>query len=138
MVYIIGRENFYFGASEEIIRRARVLRKTMTIPEEKLWNYLRRKQLMALRFRRQHPINRFIVDFYCHAFKLVIEIDGSIHQKEIQQERDENRTYELQAIGLTVIRFTNNEIMTNIAKVIKEIEMHISKISSTSSKPSFL
>lgn len=134
MVYIIGRENFYFGASEEIIRRARILRKTMTIPEEKLWNHLRRKQLKTLRFRRQHPINRFIVDFYCHAFKLVIEIDGSIHQMEIQQERDENRTYELQAMGLTVIRFSNNEVMTNIAKVIKEIEMYIGKVS-TSSNP---
>jgi len=98
MVFIIGKDNFYFGATEEIIKRARMLRKTMTKAEVKLWKYLCKKQLNDIRFRRQHPISRFIVDFYCHSLKLVIEIDGEVHQQEIQQERDENRTYELQEL----------------------------------------
>ncbi len=125
MVLLGRKENFYFGASEEIIKRARMLRKTMTKAEEKLWGHLRKKQFKDLKFRRQHPIGRFIVDFYCHAFKLVIEVDGSVHQQKTQQERDENRTYELQELGLTVIRFDNQVVLTNILKVLKEIEEYI-------------
>ena len=125
MVFIIGKDNFYFGASEEIIKRARILRKTMTKAEVKLWNYLSKKQLKEIRFRRQHPISRFIVDFYCHSLKLVIEIDGNVHQQKIQQERDENRTFELEELGITVIRFENQMVLTNISKVLKEIEKYI-------------
>ena len=125
MVFIKGKENFYFGASAEIIRRARILRKSMTFSEKKLWSYLRKKQLNGIRFRRQHPISKFIVDFYCHSQKLVIEIDGSIHQQEFQRERDENRTFELQEYGLKVIRFDNETVLNNISKVISEIEMHL-------------
>jgi very-short-patch-repair endonuclease len=127
MLFIIVKENFYFGASEEIIRRARILRKTMTKAEIKLWQHLQKKQFNELRFRRQHPINRFIVDFYCHALKLVIEIDGDIHQEVIQKERDENRTYEIEQFGLKVIRFQNNMVMTNIEGVLKEIEKNINQ-----------
>jgi very-short-patch-repair endonuclease len=97
----------------------------MTGAELKLWNYLNKKQLCNIRFRRQHPIGRFIVDFYCHQFKLVIEIDGSIHNEENQQERDENRTYELEKLGLTVIRFDNKIVMTNIKEVLQQIENFI-------------
>ncbi len=125
MVLLGKKENFYFGASEEIIKRARMLRKTMTKAEEKLWNHLRKKQIEGLRFRRQHPIGKFIVDFYCHALKLVIEVDGNIHQEEIQQERDENRTYEIQKLGLTVIRFDNEMVLSNISRVLKEIKEYI-------------
>jgi len=123
---ILGRkENFYFGASEEIIKRARLLRKNMTKAEEYLWYHLRKKQLEGLRFRRQHPIGRFIVDFYCHPAKLVIEIDGGVHLDNIQRERDENRTYELQRFGLTIIRFDNQMVLTNIQIVLKDIEKYI-------------
>ena len=125
MVLIKRTENFYFGASDEIIRRARILRKTMTVAELKLWEFVCKKQLKNERFRRQHPIGKFIVDFYCHAFKLVIEIDGGIHQQEIQHERDENRTYELEKLGLTVIRFDNKKVMTNIKDVLAQIEKFI-------------
>ncbi|MCX6230807.1 MAG: endonuclease domain-containing protein [Bacteroidetes bacterium] len=125
MVFIVVKDNFYFGASEEIIRRARILRKTMTKAEIKLWQHLQKNQFNGLKFRRQHPINRFIVDFYCHTLKLVIEIDGGVHQEAIQIERDENRTYELEQFGLKVIRFENNMVMTNITGVLKEIEKNI-------------
>jgi very-short-patch-repair endonuclease len=125
MVFVIVKENFYFGASEEIIRRARILRKAMTKAETKLWKHLQKNQFNDLRFRRQHPVNRFIVDFYCHALKLVIEIDGGVHNEAIQKERDENRTYELEQFGLKVIRFDNNMVMKNIEGVLKEIEKNI-------------
>lgn len=129
-MHIVRRtENFYFGASEEIIKRARILRKTMTKAEIKLWNYLNKNQINNIRFRRQHPIAKFIVDFYSHQLKLVIEIDGSIHNEEIQQERDENRTYELEKLGLKVIRFENSKVLNNISEVLKQIE-HIVSINS--------
>jgi len=128
MVLIKGKKNFYFGASEEIIKRARVLRRTMTAAETKLWQYLQNNQFHGLKFRRQHPISQFIVDFYCHALKLVIEIDGGVHLQEIQRERDENRTYELNEFGLMVIRFENEKVMTNIAGVLQDIEKYINTL----------
>ncbi len=125
MVFIVKPDNFYFGASEEIIRRARELRKRMTISEEKIWKVLRNSQFQNLKFRRQHPIGRFIVDFYCHDLKLVVEIDGSIHETEIQRERDENRTFMIEELGLKVIRFENQLVMNDISKVLLEIKKHI-------------
>lgn len=72
-------ENLFYGASHLIMSRARELRKKMTPSEKTLWEYLKNKQLLGLRFRRQHPIDIFIVDFYCHNIKLVIELDSDIH-----------------------------------------------------------
>ncbi len=116
-------ENFYFNASEEIIRRAKLLRKEMTEAEVLLWKELRNFKL-GIKFRRQHPVGRFIVDFYCQEAKLVIEIDGSVHLQEGQKEKDENRTYELEKLGLKVIRFDNQNVITNISEVINEIQKH--------------
>lgn len=78
MQEIIEKEMF-FGASPKIFQRATELRKNMTEAERILWSALRRKQLSGKRFRRQHPIETFIVDFYCHEARLVIEVDGGIH-----------------------------------------------------------
>jgi len=125
MVLIKRTENFYYGASDEIVKRARILRKTMTEAELKLWNHLNKKQVNNIRFRRQHPIGKFIVDFYCHTLKLVIEIDGGVHQHKIQHERDENRTFELEKLGLRIIRFDNKIVMTNIGEVLHQIENFI-------------
>ena len=119
------KENFYFGASEEIIRRVRLLRKSMTFAESLLWMCLKKKQIQGIRFRRQHPIRNFIVDFYCHSANLVIEIDGGVHQEEEQKERDENRTVDLKNLGLTIIRFSNSEVISDLDKVLKEIEAHL-------------
>lgn len=122
----IVQENFYFGASQEIIRRARILRKKMTFAESLLWEQLRKKQLNGVRFRRQHPVSRFIVDFYCYKASLVIEIDGGVHQEKDQSERDENRTYELEKLGLIVIRFSNKEVISHLSKVLAIIENKLS------------
>ena len=114
--------NFYFGASADIIAKARVLRKSMTQSEAILWEQLRRKALEGLRFRRQHPVGRFILDFYCHPIRLAIEIDGAVHDNPEQSEYDEDRTAELEHLGITVLRFRNDEILKNIDYVIDTIQ----------------
>jgi very-short-patch-repair endonuclease len=95
------------------------MRHAPTPEEELLWQRLRRKQLSGLKFRRQHPIGRFIVDFYCSEAKVVVEIDGPIHQE--QQSDDEARTRYLESLGLKVIRFSNQQTRDDIDWVLKQI-----------------
>jgi very-short-patch-repair endonuclease len=118
-------KNMYYGAKKELILQARVLRKEMTRAEEILWSFLRNQKLNGAIFRRQHPIDIFIVDFYCHKHKLVIEVDGSIHDLDVIAEKDENRTYELEQIGLRFIRFSNEEVLNETENVIKTIKVHL-------------
>jgi very-short-patch-repair endonuclease len=105
--------------SAAIRTRARELRQSPTLTEEKLWAQLRNRQLGGIKFRRQHPIRRFIVDFYCAARRLVVEIDGGIHAT--QREADRDRCRELEAFGYHVIRFTNQEVETEMERVLREI-----------------
>ena len=91
----------------------------MTPAETRLWKHLRRKQLAGLRFRRQHPIDRFILDFYCPQHKLAVEVDGGIHASRV--ERDEVRTEWLEARGYRVVRFTNRQIEKELPEVLEEI-----------------
>jgi very-short-patch-repair endonuclease len=104
-----------------ILARARELRRPMTPQEAKLWQCLRRKQLYGIKFRRQHPMGRFILDFFCYQHRLVIEIDGGFHAEPEQQRYDEARTEWLEGLGQRVIRFTNRDIDTNIEVVLQEI-----------------
>ena len=110
----------FYGASPLIFQRAKELRNQVTHGEMVLWDYLRNNQI-GYRFRRQHPIGNFIVDFYCHQLKLVIEIDGSIHNEKDIQESDKVRQKILEADGLTILRFTNDEVLRNIGDVIQKI-----------------
>ena len=95
------------------LERARVLRGCSTDAERKLWSALRGSQLAGLKFRRQHPIHPYTVDFFCASAKLVVEVDGSQHG----EESDRARTRFLQEQGLTVLRFWNNEVLTQIEAV---------------------
>ena len=113
---------FYFGASSETKARAAELRRNMTVAEKVLWEKLRNNQLNGLKFRRQHPVDIFILDFYCHDRKLAIEVDGGIHIQIDQKEWDENRTYELNEFGIKVLRFTNDEVIYGTRKVIDSIK----------------
>ena len=79
---------------------------------------MKNKNLFEVRFKRQHPIDIFIADFYCHKYKLVIEVDGEIHTTPEQRQWDENRTAEIEKYGLTVIRFTNHEVMNQLNHVL--------------------
>jgi very-short-patch-repair endonuclease len=118
---------FFYNASEEIFKRAKDLRNEMTEAEILLWKRLKAHQLAGLHFRRQHPIKKYIVYFYCHKEMLVIELDGKIHLKEEIAERDEGREYELRKLGLKIIRFTNEEVISDIGSVLNTIRRHIIK-----------
>ena len=117
-------KTMYFGAKPDIIEKAKALRKNMTYSEKILWEKLRNKQVLNIRFRRQHPIDIFIADFYCHTARLVVELDGGIHQ--IQKDYDDGRTAEMKRFDIQVIRFKNEEIENDIENVIKRIEDTIS------------
>ncbi|TAK31051.1 MAG: DUF559 domain-containing protein [Chloroflexota bacterium] len=101
-------------------QRARELRREMTREEALLWQQLRGNRLGGLHFRRQQVIDGFIVDFYCHAAGLVVEIDGPIHQN--QQEYDRERDAILAARGLRLLRIPNEEVASDLAGVVKRIE----------------
>jgi len=111
----------FYGASPFIFEKARELRKSMTESEQLLWQHLKKRQLNGYKFRRQHPMAKFIADFYCHSVKLVIEVDGGIHRIKDRKEYDILRTNELDQLGVTVIRFTNEEVENNIELVLKKI-----------------
>ncbi|MDR3651718.1 MAG: DUF559 domain-containing protein [Paludibacter sp.] len=114
--------DMFYGAKRTIFQNACELRKDMTFAEKVLWERLNKCQL-GVRFKAQHPIDIFIVDFYCHKHKLIIEVDGEIHLS--QREHDENRTAELERWNLKVIRFTNDEVLNNIDNVIEEIKKYL-------------
>lgn len=116
------RADMFYGASAQMHEFAKQLRNNETECEQLLWKQLNKKQLAGFRFRRQHPIKYFIADFYCHKAKLVIEIDGGIHQLPHQFEYDQGRDYELVGLGLTVFRYTNQQVLTSMDSVIKQIE----------------
>ena len=107
------------GTTRVIDQMARDMRAVMTPAEQVLWEALKGTQLNGLRFRAQHPIGPFILDFYCSARKLVIEIDGPIHEE--QAERDADRTRHLNAYSYRMLRFTNEEVLTNLPSVLEMI-----------------
>jgi Uncharacterized protein conserved in bacteria len=106
------------------IARAKEMRRCMTYPEAVLWQQLSANK-MGVHFRRQHPIGRFIADFYCHQYSLVIEVDGKIHEEEERMEHDKVRTMELKQMGLSVIRFTNERVIDDTYGVIDEIREYL-------------
>lgn len=108
------------GTTPEIEEAARRLRKNLTKAEAILWEKLRNKQLDGLRFRCQHPVGSFILDFYCPSRKLVIEIDGDIHKE--RTEYDNARTSKLEEYGYRVIRFSNERVMKDLQGVLDEIK----------------
>ena len=105
----------------EMLNNCSALRTGQTDAERKLWSRLRNRQLGGLKFRRQHPIGPYILDFYCHEAKLAVELDGSGHQEPDQAEYDDNRSVELQAMGIRVVRFWNSDVMENLEGVLEFI-----------------
>jgi very-short-patch-repair endonuclease len=120
MTYI-QKQTMFYGANPAKMRAASRLRKNMTLGEVLLWKQLRNRNIFKAKFRKQHPINIYIADFYCHEHKLVIEVDGEKHDDKEQIEYDQNRTDDLNNFGLKVIRFTNFQIINNINEVINHI-----------------
>ena len=108
----------FYGAKPLIFERAKLLRENMTDSEVMLWSRLNKNQL-GVRFKPQHPIATFVVDFYCHELLLVIEVDGGYHLNIIQM--DQSRSEELEKYNLTLVRFTNEEIIRDIDSVVNKI-----------------
>jgi very-short-patch-repair endonuclease len=104
-----------------LVARARELRHPLTPAEKKVWAGARNSQL-GLRIRRQHPISRFIADFYCAPARLVIEIDGDTHAADDQAEYDAARTQWLEAHGYAVIRFHNDDVHRNLSAVLAAVQ----------------
>ncbi|MGP1351798.1 MAG: endonuclease domain-containing protein [Parasphingopyxis sp.] len=102
-------------------KRARELRNAASPAERKLWQYLSRRQLAGRRFSRQMPVGPYFCDFLCRAEKLIVEIDGTSHDS--RGDYDEQRTHYLESQGLTVLRFTNEDVLGNIQGVVQSIEM---------------
>ena len=102
---------------------AKALRKNQTPTESMLWHKLRDRQLLGLKFRRQRPITGYIVDFYCPEKQLIIEIDGEIHYVEDHPVRDKKRQMALEAQGLTMLRFTTQDILENMDGVLEAITL---------------
>jgi very-short-patch-repair endonuclease len=106
-------------ASKHMVRRARGLRRDETPPEQLLWLALRNGQIGGLKFRRQHPIGPYVVDFFCHGAKLVVELDGMSHDRKASA--DAVRANFLESQGLRILRVTNEDVMDNLDGVTREI-----------------
>jgi very-short-patch-repair endonuclease len=103
---------------------ARNQRQTAGLAERRLWQRLRGAQIDGHRFRRQHPIGRYFADFACERLRLILEIDGGIHERDDVVLRDYLRQTELEALGWSVLRFRNEEVLTQPERVIEEIRKH--------------
>jgi very-short-patch-repair endonuclease len=102
-----------------MIDRARSLRQTETPPEQLLWLALRNGQIGGLKFRRQHPIGPYVVDFYCHSAGLVVEVDGMSHDDKMLQ--DAQKTKHIEGQGLRILHVTNEDVMRDLDAVTREI-----------------
>ena len=120
--------NMFYGAKHKTFEKASELRKKMTMAEEVLWKELKNRTKFNVKFRRQHPIDIFIADFYCHECKLVIEVDGDIHTREDIQAYDDGRTHDIEKFGIQILRFSNNEILNDLENVKNQILNKINSI----------
>jgi very-short-patch-repair endonuclease len=119
----LKESGMHHGAKPEIFRNAAKLRENMTEAELKLWEFVRKKPL-GYKFRRQHPIGVYVLDFYCHKLRISIEVDGDYHLNNEQKEQDAERTAYLNSLGITEYRFTNKEVskdFDNTIETVKEI-----------------
>jgi len=120
------------GAEPRQFKYARELRREMTEAEKVLWEHLRARRFMDLKFRRQHPILEFIADFYCHELKLVVEVDGKYHEEDDASYYDSERTKELQRYGFTVVRFSNEEVLSDVESVLMQLRDFVARLRKTS------
>ena len=123
------------GAEPHQFKYARQLRRDMTKAEKVLWEHLRARRFMDLKFRRQHPILEFIADFYCHKLKLIVEVDGKYHEEDDATYYDSERTKEMKRYGYSVVRFSNERILKNIDEVLVELKEFVARLKGTSPQP---
>lgn len=129
-----GEGFLFLPYNRNLIQTARENRANATKAESRIWNeVLRQRQLANFKFLRQKPIDNFIVDFYCAELRLVLEIDGDSHVGA--EEYDEQRTRRLAAYGLTVVRYTNEEVFHNIEGVYDDLLRRIKEIQNPNPSP---
>ena len=121
----LSERKMFYGSRPATFIRARQLRENMTNAELLLWNRIRNNQLLGFRFKAQHPVAGFIADFYCHKAKLVIEADGLIHQTRKEYDSDRDKVFN--DLGITVFRFSNEEIENSPDSVIQIITNFLSE-----------
>ena len=128
-------KDMHYGASHLLFKRAEELRKFSTDVENIMWGFLKGNTL-GVKFRRQHPLLFYIADFYCHKLKLVIEIDGSIHNKQDVKINDIIRQKEIEQLGIKVIRFTNEQILKTPEVILESIMSTVKEIQTNSNQSS--
>jgi guanylate kinase len=121
------KTDMHYGAPAGVFRQAQIFRNNPTPAEAALWEHLRKNQ-MKFRFRRQHPIWMYVVDFYCHFLRLVIEVDGGIHEEPDSQLYDEERNQNIIGFGIHILRFTNEQVLFDMDTVLSEIAHTIDKL----------
>ena len=109
----------------ELLQRCRELRESQTDAESKLWRCLKNRQLFGAKFRRQHPLKGYILDFYCPEAGLVVELDGSEHADEKRITHDQVRTQRLEEMNIWVIRFWNRDVLRNLEGVLLKIAEYL-------------
>jgi very-short-patch-repair endonuclease len=107
------------------VDRARELRKQMTEAEMRLWSYLRTLKAQGFHFRKQAPIGQYVVDFCCHTARLVIEVDGGQHGLPDDEAKDAERTKWLEGRGYHIVRYWNNDVISNLAGIVVDIEARL-------------
>jgi len=112
---------------------ARQLRRNATLPERLLWDCLRAKRMHGIKFRRQHVMGPYVADFYCAAASLVIELDGESHNEQVKY--DEERTKYMQQRGYTVVRYMNEQVLSNLHEVAEDIFRRVSFAAETLPQP---
>jgi very-short-patch-repair endonuclease len=124
----ISKVKMHATADGQLFEYARTLRKEMTQAETVLWKCIRNKKL-GVKFRRQHPMDAYILDFYCHELKLGIEVDGSIHEYADNKLYDAYRTIQLKEYEVKIIRFKNEEVLNDLKEVVERIKNLIPSLS---------
>lgn len=117
----LGRGKIKMKIDPQLLEFAKYMRHTATDAENLMWQILRAKRFMNLKFRRQHVIKPYIVDFYCHKIGLVIELDGSQHGTNDAIEYDAERSKFLEALGLTVVRYWNHDVLGRTEMVLDHL-----------------
>lgn len=125
----MSQQPFFHGASGNTFENARQLRSNMTSAEKELWKHIRKDQFGGFRFRRQHPVANYILDFYCHDSRLAIELDGPIQDSQDQKKYDQERDSVIHSLGIEVLRFKNEEVFRNLNNVLAKIRKHLLKSS---------
>ena len=127
------KDRLFNEANHLVFELAKELRRNMTDAEIILWNHLK-VGIDRLKFRRQHPIGIYIADFYCHKIKLIIEVDGSIHENKDVKDYDERRENDLKSWGYNIIRFSNQQVLKKREFVLAEINSVVEILNKSSKK----